>query len=237
MRERTIILVIVLCVTTGMLWATPAHASSRDGTAESLSLQLVNEERQARGLRTLQAHTRMASIARRHSERMAADGELRHNDDLPAEVGSFRALGENVGYGQDADSVHAAFMNSSSHRSIILGNRYTHLGVGAIRDGDLVWITQVFYTPERDSEPTPRAPRRRPAPARVERETVTRSSAETVRAQAADEVRPVDTSRPHRRSRALPRGGTRTVFMLEALAAIDEPVGRSTFVARPPIWG
>jgi hypothetical protein len=232
MRERTIVIAIIVAMCAAV--ASPANAATRDASAEERSLQLVNQERRARGIAALQLHSRMTSIARQHSARMAADGELRHNDNLPDEVGPFRALGENVGYGADAEDVHAAFMGSSSHRHAILAGKYTHVGIGVIRDGELAWITQVFYTPDAEARRTT-VTRSEPT---VERQrsterTVRRSGPRLVRAQAGEAVRPVRAHRaPARRAPRL----TRTLAMLEVMASIDREIAPRRFVASPPVW-
>lgn len=229
MRERTLLVAIIIAMTAA--WASPALGATRDSSAEQLSLQRVNEERTARGRSSLRLHNRMTSIARQHSARMAADGELRHNDDLPAYVGPFRALGENVGYGASAEDVHAAFMGSSSHRHTILAGKYTHVGIGVVRDGEIVWITQVFYTPE-DSAPRQQGESVTRAPT-VRRTQAPAAARPVVRAQSGKTVRPLG-DHAHRRPRQ-PRI-TRTLAMLEVMTAIDEQVARRRFVASPPVW-
>jgi hypothetical protein len=143
------------------LVATPAEASSSD---EARSVSLLNGERSSRGVAKLPVSGDLTSIARRHSERMAADGRIYHNNALPSQVGgNWKAIGENVGRGGSVDAVHQAFMGSSSHRSHILDGRYNQVGVGvAVRDGT-VYVTQVFV----QRATAPRAPPRRvsrPAP-------------------------------------------------------------------------
>lgn len=139
----------------------PAVASSE----ASELFSRINAERSSRRLKVLTWDSRLAAIAEDHSEEMAASGSLHHNRDLPNQVSGWRALGENVGYGPDVATVHAAFMESGPHRDEILGE-FTRAGVGAVRRGDTLWVTEVFMLPE--SAPAASA-QPRPATRRVAR--------------------------------------------------------------------
>jgi hypothetical protein len=76
---------------------------------------------------------------------MARQHRIFHDSNLPNEVSGWRALGENVGRGSSARSIHRAFMSSSTHREHILGTRYNQIGVGAVRGSDnLLYVTEVF---------------------------------------------------------------------------------------------
>ena len=162
MRKLTLIWIIVGFAT--LTVATPASASS---AAEQDSFNHINAERTQRGKSGLTWSQSLADIAREHSADMAKRGELFHNDNLGDQVQGWSALGENVGEGLDESSIHAALMDSSSHRANILGS-FTRVGVGAVwADGEL-WLTQVFMTPQASSTaaPAPSSVTRRSAPAR-----------------------------------------------------------------------
>lgn len=149
---RTRILALILAGTVLAIASTsPAFAADTDAAAERASIDHINAERRERGLDTLVWNDRMAGIARQHSYEMAREDDLHHNSNLPNEVGDYAALGENVGYGPSEDNIHDAFMDSDSHRANILGSQYTQVGIGAVRDGEIVWITQVFFTPRSSS--------------------------------------------------------------------------------------
>ena len=78
---------------------------------------------------------------------MAARSTLFHNPNLTTDVRNWRYVGENVGYGPDALSVHRAFMHSTHHRANILDRDYTQLGIGAVVVNGRVWVAQVFRRP------------------------------------------------------------------------------------------
>ena len=108
----------------------------------------------------------LVEVATRHSQRMAAEGRLHHNDALASEVDGWERVTENVGTGPDARRIHEALMASSSHRANILDTGVTQVGVGvAWRDGTL-WVTQVFRRPTTtaSSPPPPPPPAPDPAP-------------------------------------------------------------------------
>ena len=153
------------------LWAPVVTLANPD--IEHQSSDLVAQERGVRGIAAYEGQADLAAVARRHAERMAAEGRLYHNPNLANEVDGWDALGENVGRGQSADQVHQAFMNSETHRNEILSTRFTQFGIGAAvaADGE-VWITQVFRKPTAAPPPPPPPPAEpRPQPERVSRAT------------------------------------------------------------------
>ena len=125
---------------------------------ERRAFDLINVERQRRGLRPLVWDGALTRIARYHSENMARDGILNHVDrdglDLRgrAEVLGLRgwkALGENIAYNQGYSDPTAfaveRWMVSDKHRENILNEEFTHAGIGIARSADgRVFFTQVF---------------------------------------------------------------------------------------------
>ena len=137
--------------------STPAAATAATSD-ERRAFDLINVERQRRGLKPLVWDGALTRIARYHSENMARDGILNHVDrdglDLRgrAEVlglHGWRALGENIAYNQGyADPTAFAverWMVSDKHRENILNGEFTHAGIGIARSADgRVFFTQVF---------------------------------------------------------------------------------------------
>jgi uncharacterized protein YkwD len=120
------------------------------GTGQLLAL--VNKQRRAAGLVALTVDSRLAAIARSHTERMAADGNLRHNDAFfsPASHTSLgmRALAENVGWNYNVPAQHDAFMHSTGHRANIMNPRLRVAGFAVVRAADgRIWTTEDFGTP------------------------------------------------------------------------------------------
>jgi hypothetical protein len=126
----------------GLLTAmAPALATSSE---ESDFFSKTNHERSSRGIRTLTLDAHLSDVARRHSQDMADQNDLSHNDNLGNEVSGWEELDENVGEGGSVYDIHRAFMNSDVHRDAILGN-YEKVGIGTVWRGDTLWVTEVFY--------------------------------------------------------------------------------------------
>lgn len=137
--------------------APAAHASG----AESQFTSLANNERAKRGLRSYSVAGDLVAVARRHAQRMAASGAIYHNPKLGSEVSGWQAVGENVGMGGSASSIHQAFMNSAPHRANIVDTDFTQVGMGTAYDSKgVLYITQVFRKPMGSTAPPPPAPRK-----------------------------------------------------------------------------
>ncbi|HYD11087.1 MAG TPA: CAP domain-containing protein [Acidimicrobiales bacterium] len=114
-------------------------------------LARVNDTRADHGLPPVALRRDVEDIAGRHSVAMSGDKHLRHNDayfsrSSKRALGA-RALGENVAYAGSVEQAHHALMASPDHRKNILDRRWTVIGLGAVDDGELWWITQDFVQP------------------------------------------------------------------------------------------
>ncbi|WP_176391845.1 CAP domain-containing protein [Marininema halotolerans] len=125
---------------------------------ESLRVQnfdLVNAVRVREGLTPYIWDDKIAGTAQDHSEDMATNNFYSHvnkngegvADRVKQDGISFKVVGENIAMlPRSAIYVHEGWMNSSGHRSNILGSyQYIGVGVAANRGGNLYW-TQDFYT-------------------------------------------------------------------------------------------
>jgi len=122
----------------------PAHAQD-SGSAQSL-FESANHERAVQGLAPLKWSATLATAARQHAVRMAAQNTLSHQ--LPGEPGMaerasqagarFSSLAENVAEGSSAQSIHQQWMKSPPHRANLLGAQLDSVGIAvAERDGVL----------------------------------------------------------------------------------------------------
>jgi hypothetical protein len=156
--------------------AAPAASAS---TEESQFTSLANQERGKRGLKSYSVASDLVAVARRHAQRMASKGTIYHNPNLGSEVTGWQAVGENVGMGGSAASIHEAFMNSAPHRANILDGDFTQVGMGTAYDSKgVLYVTQVFRKPSGSTAPAP-APRptATSAPKPVYRPVVTTTTA------------------------------------------------------------
>lgn len=130
--------------------ATPEPKPARTvADLEAEMFSLVNEAREASGLRAYRPDARAARIARDQAAAMARRGQLFHNPKMGSRSGR-RSLGlpgnsgENVGVGPSVRAVHRAFMDSGGHRGQVLARSFRRVGIGVARGGNQLWISQVF---------------------------------------------------------------------------------------------
>ncbi|HEV2069869.1 MAG TPA: CAP domain-containing protein [Acidimicrobiales bacterium] len=124
--------------------ATPERAMER------AIFDMVNRERQERGLSPLDWDEELARRARQWSADMAAAGRLEHQDaqEMQAAVEGYTALGENIFQSSApvaAGRIHVGWMRSEGHRVNVLEPGFDRLGVGVVCDeSGEVWATQRF---------------------------------------------------------------------------------------------
>ena len=142
----------------------PAHELSQDlgrevatsGSVQQAVIDHTNAERKAAGLRPLIESPQLAEAATRHAGDMARRSELSHNlngrtaaDRVKAAGFEYRAVGENIAWNQPTPKTAVDdWMKSSGHRRNLLGEQFTHIGVGMATNakGEPYWV-QVFGTP------------------------------------------------------------------------------------------
>src|SRR5215207_630282 len=125
---------------------------------ERRAFDLINRERQRRGLSPLTWDGGLIRLARYHSQSMARGGFLSHVDreglDLKRRAQAlglhgWRTIGENIAYNQGYDDPTAfaveRWMVSEKHRENAMSGDYTHAAVGIARASDgTYYFTQVF---------------------------------------------------------------------------------------------
>ena len=139
----TAIMIVVATLVTGAFTAQSASAT----TVEDTFTAKLNYARVTRGIPRLHTRAILTAVAREQANRMADRNTLYHNPNLTTDVPNWRWVGENVGYGPDAITIHVAFMQSPGHRANILDRDYTQVGVGAVERDGRVWVAEVFRRP------------------------------------------------------------------------------------------
>ncbi|PZG10924.1 CAP domain-containing protein [Nonomuraea aridisoli] len=128
-----------------------APASSVGSALENEVVRLTNVEREQGGCGPLKHDARLREAAYGHSADMAENDYFEHDSqDGRDMVDRIRATGfggsawaENIAMGQPtAAAVVKAWMNSDGHRQNIMNCTYTHIGVGAAKDGQ----GQIYWT-------------------------------------------------------------------------------------------
>ena len=122
------------------------QAAGADTLADEQSfVTQLNDLRAGLGLPPLGVEVRLVEVARAWSGQMAAVDSLSHNPALASEAPSnWQRLGENVGFGGSVDSIHRAFVNSPGHYANLVNRNFNYVGIGVVRAGDRVWVTQTF---------------------------------------------------------------------------------------------
>ena len=136
----------------------PAPVAAAASGEERRAFDLINAERQRRGMRPLAWDGSLTRLARYHSENMARGGYLSHVDrdglDLKGRaqvlgLHGWSTLGENIAYNQGYPDPTAfaveRWMVSEKHRENAMSSVYTHAAVGISRAADgTYYFTQVF---------------------------------------------------------------------------------------------
>jgi uncharacterized protein YkwD len=137
--------------------AAPAGASTPDaGSIEQDFIARINGVRASQGLNQLAADSaQLTDVARAWAATMADAGSISHRPDLVAVAPStWTRLGENVGVGPDAETIHNAFVASPGHYKNLVDPSFTTVAVGVVvRDGR-IYVTENFMA---SSAPAPAA--------------------------------------------------------------------------------
>ena len=130
-------------------------------------LELVNQERKAKGLTPLTFDAELLITARAHAKEMAEQDYFAHESPTrglrtpmqrymrtceqngnAVEVGrEYLLVGENIFYSSSKGVArgHRAFMNSEGHRKNLLDERYEAVGIGTYtNEAGEYWVTQMF---------------------------------------------------------------------------------------------
>lgn len=127
-------------------------------SGETKILEMVNEERRKRNLSSLVWDSRLASLARSYSSKMANEDFFSHTDkkgkNLVDRVKEFNikkwnGIGENLyfckGYDDPTVPAFKGWMKSPGHRSNILNSSWKSTGIGiAVASDGRIYVTQVF---------------------------------------------------------------------------------------------
>jgi hypothetical protein len=133
--------------------ALQASSGHFDPQAEAELVALLNRTRGEYGLPPLTVDRRLTEAARKHSTLMAEHSVMAHRLEgepaLPTRISNeglpFDSVSENLALNnQSAASAHDSLMHSPPHRAAILDAQYNTVGVGVLRDGSDLWVTEDF---------------------------------------------------------------------------------------------
>jgi len=132
------------------------ETAPQNSALENEVVNLVNMERERRGLSLLTVNPELTRVARYKSEDMESNNYFSHQSpvygspfDMLRQFGvNFSAAGENIARGQTtAQSVMDSWMNSEGHRANILSSTFTQIGVGYANSSGVPYWTQMFIRP------------------------------------------------------------------------------------------
>lgn len=132
-----------------------SSASPQQADLERQMIALINADRATQNLPPLTHDPRLTDIALAHSRDMR---EHRFFDHISPHTGTLddrlhnagylhREARENIALHESILGAQQALLNSPGHRANIFASGVTHVGVGAIQDGDTLLVTQLFAHP------------------------------------------------------------------------------------------
>jgi uncharacterized protein YkwD len=125
----------------------------------------INDLRVSKGLGALSVDGNLTDIAQSWANSMGLADGISHRADLRSGVtGNWQTLGENVGVGPSVGSLMDAFIASPGHYKNLVDPRFTHVGVGTVRIGNLLYTAHEFMAVRGASVAPPPAPAPAPAP-------------------------------------------------------------------------
>lgn len=149
-----LLLVVLLPLAASGVSAVKRFALPAPEQIEKELLEMINLDRERLGRQPLLPDPRLQEIARSHSAKMAAEGELSHHfPDWPSPEQKLRlgdvcflASAENVAYSPSpsAKTIHDALMGSAGHRMNILDGRMHQAGIGVCQKGDDLYVSEEF---------------------------------------------------------------------------------------------
>ncbi len=131
----------------------PSTGSNVDAKAmQAEMLGYINAERAKAKLPALKLDAKLCEGATLKSQDMATNKYFSHDSptygspfDMMRQLGiSYRYAGENIAKHMTVKSAHDGFMNSAGHRANILHAQYNKVGLGFVKDGYYLYVTQWF---------------------------------------------------------------------------------------------
>ncbi len=120
---------------------------------EHTLLELLNQERTARGLQPLQLNAQLTQLARVKAKDMADNNYFSHTSptygkaaDMVRNTGiSHWIVGENIAKTSSAARANDLFMGSSVHRATMLSKNFTEVGIGMYRKSNgTLYVSEIF---------------------------------------------------------------------------------------------
>jgi cysteine-rich secretory family protein len=206
MGRRSTAVLALSAIAVVLLVASPSSASSAQ---EQDFVARINAERSNYGAGSVSVKDDLTQVARDWSAQMASEGGIRHDPNIEGKISGWTMLGDNVGRGPSVAAIHDAFMDSPTHRSIILDSDYNQVGVGVVSSGGYLYVTEIFV--RRTASKTPLS---------TVHHTVKHHTAKSTPAEPATTMVAALTGRIWKVDLT---AAPQTIDMLEELVALDAP--------------
>ncbi len=130
-----------------------AQAAVNASAEEACMLQLVNQARNGAGLPLLSAEQRLTDMARDYCNEMYEHKFFAHVSPVSGTlqqrisargITGWNLAGENIAKAPSVEVAFNALMNSPSHRANILRREFNCIGIGVIKGGNTLYVTQEF---------------------------------------------------------------------------------------------
>jgi hypothetical protein len=144
---------MLVCFENSQLSAQRDSVRGEAGAAEQL-FAMANQARAQAGAPPLAWDPALAVAARKHCERMVAEGPLSHRyvgeQDLSERASfagaHFGLIEENIAIGSFPREIHEEWMNSPGHRKNLLNPEVDHVGIAVIEGRGSLYAVQDFET-------------------------------------------------------------------------------------------
>ncbi len=138
------------------------RASADEAALEADLLARVNAFRRAERLPEVRLDERLSTIARAHSADMASGEYLEHEspdkgalaERLDRAGFAWEEARENVGRVASVESAHRGFLASPGHRANLLLPGATDAGIGIVRRGGTIYVTEILVRVAADVAPS-----------------------------------------------------------------------------------
>ncbi|MBN2027393.1 MAG: hypothetical protein JW854_11600 [Actinobacteria bacterium] len=145
---------LALAVLQPLMFQTSSAVAAVNASGEEASmLQLINQARNSAGLPSLYAEEQLTDLARSYSSEMIQYDFFGHVSPVTGTlqqritargITGWTLAGENIAKAPSVEVAFDALMNSPSHKENILRSEFNCIGIGVLKDGNCLYITQEF---------------------------------------------------------------------------------------------
>lgn len=146
LERSLVVLALVVCLATSQSNAQRVTGRGQGDAAERL-FAMANQARARTGAPPLTWDPALAAAARKHCERMVAEGPISHryggepdlSERASIDGAHFSLIEENIAVGSYPAEVHEGWMNSPGHRRNLLNPEVDHVGISVIMRGSTMY--------------------------------------------------------------------------------------------------